>query len=47
MLQKRVDKNSTKEEIEKIVTRVADPEASIGSIRDHDEIKKIFKNDSI
>jgi hypothetical protein len=29
------------------VLRSADLTASVGKIRDHDEIKKIFKNDSI
>ena len=47
MLKKRVDKHSSADDIEKIVSRIADPEAAIGQIRDHDEIKKIFRNDSI
>lgn len=42
-----VTKDSTSEDIEAIVCDNSVAKAKIGSIPDHDEIKEIFKNDSI
>jgi 3-hydroxyisobutyryl-CoA hydrolase len=47
MLAKNVTKDSTNEDIEHIVCEHSDPSAKTGKIPDHEEIKKIFKNDSI
>jgi enoyl-CoA hydratase len=47
MLAKSVTKDSTNDDIEHIVCEHSDPSAKLGKIPDHDEIKKIFKNDSI
>lgn len=47
VLSKQVTKDSSDHDIEHIVMEHADPSASVGEIRDHDEIRRIFKNDSI
>ncbi len=46
-LAKFVTKDSSKEDIEAIVCDNSDTNAKVGAIPDHDEIKAIFKNDSI
>jgi enoyl-CoA hydratase/carnithine racemase len=46
-LQKFVQKDSTNEDIEAVVCDNAETKAKIGAIPYHDEIKQIFKPDSI
>lgn len=46
-LEKRVTKESTHEQIETIVMNHSELEASVGKVPNQDEIKKIFKADSI
>lgn len=47
VLQTKITKESTHEQIESIVMNHCDLSAAVGKINNHDEMKKIFKNDSI